>query len=131
MVYFLYHGHYNSRTKTQDGREDATLEQHALMYALADKYEIPTLKNFASERFAFACLDSSQTEDFSLVIKTVYCSTPEEERGLRDIVVSTLILNHKLLDGAVVQEALLETRLAYDVVMAGHAKMAGKRNLWW
>ena len=80
MVYFLYHGYYNSRTKTQDGREDATLEQHALVYALADKYGIAMLKSCASEKFAFSCVDSSQTEDFAGVIKVVYSSTPAGTR---------------------------------------------------
>lgn len=58
----------------------------AKMYAMADKYELDGLKEVAKTRFAEALKRSYDTEEFVVAVETVYSTTPDSDRGLRDIV---------------------------------------------
>ncbi|QDS67630.1 hypothetical protein FKW77_004415 [Venturia effusa] len=62
--------------------------QQRRVYALAEKYNIPNLKNLACEHFVrtFAITESS-VRDMAETIEYVYDSTPESDRRLRDVVV--------------------------------------------
>jgi hypothetical protein len=66
---------------------ESKLYNNALVYAIADKYNISQLKELSKTKF-ISCLPKAVLghEPFVSVIKLVYKSTPCSDRGLRDVV---------------------------------------------
>jgi hypothetical protein len=59
---------------------------HARVFALADKYAVPELADLARRKFSSLLFDSTlDAVGFLGSIKEVYKSTPDSNRGLRDI----------------------------------------------
>lgn len=56
------------------------------MYAIADKYELDKLKEVAKTAFENAARHHWDTDEFVFAVRGVYTTTPESDRGLRDIV---------------------------------------------
>lgn len=79
--------------------EEPGLLNNVLVYAIAEKYHIPELKELAKTKFLsqanrLMSADSLMLSDtFPEVITTVYKSTPESDRGLRNIV-SRICVKH-------------------------------------
>jgi hypothetical protein len=93
------------------------LATHARMYALADKYQISGLKALAQRKFQKAALQHWNSEEFAPALHTVYTSTLEEDRGLRDVVIST-ISRDRLLEKPEVRTAVKELpELAFGLLM--------------
>lgn len=69
----------------------SALQNNALVYALAEKYEIVELKSLAIERFNARAGAGGGTgftwlsDDFSDIVRAVYEMTPDNDRGLRDV----------------------------------------------
>ena len=71
---------------------------HARMYAIADKYSVPLLKDLAKERFA-TCLKNIESEGiqsldipiFATAIEIIYTTTLDSDRGLRDAIIPIMI----------------------------------------
>ena len=91
MVTFLYTGGYDQGSPVITVK-DAELfvgpipAANALVYSIADKYEIEDLKALAKvkfETFAFAAWDC---KDFPAIVAQVFDTTPESDLGLRDVV---------------------------------------------
>jgi hypothetical protein len=61
-----------------------------LAYAVADKYGIPSLEQYAKSQFQ-ENVKACSTEELAITIQSVYDTTPLENRGLRDIVVALCI----------------------------------------
>lgn len=66
------------------------------MYAIADKYNVPLLKDLACEKFAAVLKDVQTTRQFNLIdfvdaIEIIYTSTLSSYRGLRDAILPTLL----------------------------------------
>ncbi|KAH7091558.1 hypothetical protein FB567DRAFT_436379, partial [Paraphoma chrysanthemicola] len=61
---------------------------HAAMYALGDKYQVDGLCNTAKEKFRSCLHHHAHSEDFIAATQAVYSTTPDSNRGLRDVVVS-------------------------------------------
>ncbi|EOA81117.1 uncharacterized protein SETTUDRAFT_35991 [Exserohilum turcica Et28A] len=53
------------------------------MFALADQYEIPDLKNLAAEKYSSRCT-ASRTLELLVSLRNVYETTPSSIRRLRD-----------------------------------------------
>lgn len=70
---------------------------HAQMYAIADKYGLPDLKNSAKEAFQRLILKECDNASLSETASLVYSLTPEGDRGLRDIFVDYLWASRKTL----------------------------------
>ena len=68
--------------------ENLDLLLHTKVYALAEKYDIPSLKRLAREKFEVAMACSYDSPDFAHAIEHVYCSTLDTDRGLRDVVLA-------------------------------------------
>ncbi|KAI9809482.1 MAG: hypothetical protein M1826_003896, partial [Phylliscum demangeonii] len=66
--------------------ECSALTVHARMYAIADKYQIPGLKDLSKRKFSTTVTDKWNNESFSHAVRVVYNSTPQNDRGLRDVV---------------------------------------------
>jgi hypothetical protein len=69
---------------------------HAQLYELADKYSVVGLKALCQEKFKHACLHFWNDENFSVAANYVFSTTPDHDKGLRDIV-STTISDHMVL----------------------------------
>jgi hypothetical protein len=57
------------------------------VYAIADKYDIPPLKEIAKKRFETSAEKNWTHRDFSGIVKEIFESTPTSDRGLRDIAI--------------------------------------------
>lgn len=75
---------------------EAHLLLNARVYALAEKYDIPSLKQLARSKFEMAMACYYDSPEFPHAIEEVYCSTIDSDRGLRDIVLMTF-RNHPQL----------------------------------
>jgi hypothetical protein len=58
----------------------------AKVYALAEKYGIPSLKTAVTPIFASEVAKAWNTDGFPQVLAEVYSSTPHQDHGLRDLV---------------------------------------------
>ena len=97
MVEFLYRGDYKELEPSDYQPTDETsLDSdlggyailHAAMFAVADKYNIATLGDVAKNKFKEAINETVlDTRYFMNVIEDVYSTTPESNRGLRDLIV--------------------------------------------
>ena len=63
------------------------------VYAIAEKYDIPTLKSLAICKFEDLAVHFTLYPDFTSIIREVYESTPESDKGLRSIVIRLCIDN--------------------------------------
>ena len=85
MLCYMYNFHYDAGGLVHN--RGMPLLFHARVYALADMYAIQPLKSFAREKFKTTLQIAWKTNDFYPAIFQVYTSTPEEDRGLRDLIV--------------------------------------------
>jgi hypothetical protein len=88
---------------------DATqLLLHSKMYEIGDKYEVVGLKQLAREKFLRAATKYWNDEQFTTAAYYVFNTTPEEDKGLRDVVSSTISAHMGLLDKPAVESLLNE-----------------------
>lgn len=66
--------------------DESNLLTHTRVYALAEKYDIPALKDLAKSKFEMAMACYYDSPEFADAIEEVYCSTIDNDRGLRDVV---------------------------------------------
>ncbi|KAH7012273.1 uncharacterized protein B0I36DRAFT_256736 [Microdochium trichocladiopsis] len=103
----------------------SALSFHTAMYALADKYLVPELKALAVTKFRVAARGSWSARHFLDSTQKVYTSTPETDRGMRDVVVEVFQEHIELLDMEEARQVLKTLpALTYDVLISGH------RNGW-
>ena len=62
------------------------LLRHSEMYEIGDKYDVPGLKELASEKFSRACSIYWDDDAFAEAAEHAYATTPYEDLGLRDCV---------------------------------------------
>ena len=60
---------------------------NALVYAIAEKYDIPELKELAKRKFKTLIKSKWPHEHFHAVTEVIFSTTPEEDMGLRQIVI--------------------------------------------
>lgn len=78
---------YDSLEEAEESTEtESHLLLHTRVYALAEKYDIPSLKQLARRKFEMAMACYYDSPEFAQAIEEVYCSTLDSDRGLRDIV---------------------------------------------
>ncbi|KAI5377061.1 hypothetical protein J4E82_004144 [Alternaria postmessia] len=70
--------------------ESDQLLLHAKMYEIADKYDAVGLKDLAIEKFKWACQYLWDDDKFSIAADHVFSTTPDHDKGLRDIVSETI-----------------------------------------
>lgn len=77
------------------GRGDSqpALFSSVRVYAIADKYDIPPLKDLARQRFGDWAETNWDCVEFPAMVKEVFESTPSTDRGLREVVFE-LVTNH-------------------------------------
>ncbi|TKA58162.1 hypothetical protein B0A55_11302 [Friedmanniomyces simplex] len=96
--------------------DDSNLVIHARVYALAEKYDIPSLKQTARLKLEVAMACNYDSPRFPLAIEEVYCSTIDTDRGLRDIVCEAFRCHPQLASTPDVRQAIHELpSLALDL----------------
>jgi len=63
---------------------------HAKLYEIADKYDVVGLKELVIEKFKRACHSFWNDPSFAAAAHHVFSTTPEHDKGLRDIVSKTI-----------------------------------------
>ncbi|KAI8938337.1 hypothetical protein NX059_005988 [Plenodomus lindquistii] len=71
---------------------------NAKMYELGDKYYVIGLQDLSRERFAYSCESSWDSDDFAPAAHYAFSTTPDTDKGLRDIVVQTVADHMGLLN---------------------------------
>lgn len=105
MLQHLYSFDYSGQKTCLEGEEESChiseLHTHAQMYALGDEYDIKDLKEEALWKFKNVMSSKEgQSDELTTVIEvihTVYATTPESDRGLRDAVVAFCVKNLELM----------------------------------
>ena len=110
MIRFFYTCDYDDaidttkpKPKYDDKEPSDRLQVNAWMYATADKYDVPSLKTLAVEKFAKLALEaSSHPMGLMPATHTVYkhIQLPESDRTLKDILTAMWMLGGKVLLGS-------------------------------
>lgn len=108
-------------SKVSLGTEEALIV-HAQLYAVADKYAVIGLNKCAAQSFKDACKFFWDSPTFAKVARQVFADTPENDKGLREIVIKT-IANHMILNKKPEIKALMLefSSLCYGVLVETHA----------
>jgi hypothetical protein len=78
------------------------------MYVIADKYDVVGLKDLASEKFKLSCGAFWDEDDFATAANYAFLTTMADDRGLRDIVSSTISNHMEIIHKADIQTLLSE-----------------------
>ncbi|CAK4034958.1 hypothetical protein DOTSEDRAFT_71038 [Lecanosticta acicola] len=82
--------HMGDEEEYEEEEESTESESHLLLhtqvYALAEKYDIPALKQLAKRKFEMSVACYYDAPELADAIEYVYASTVDSDRGLRDIV---------------------------------------------
>ncbi|KAL9018121.1 MAG: hypothetical protein Q9185_004587 [Variospora sp. 1 TL-2023] len=105
----------------------SAITNNAAVYALAEKYDIASLKNLAKEKFEDHCA-CFQWEIKNLVatLEFVYTSTPAADHGLRDVMTGVClqqidVSSGMILDALQLQELMVkEGALGLNVLVKAH-----------
>lgn len=111
-------GAISSTVLEQSSIDDSYPIFHVRVYALAEFYNVPALKELALEKFNGVIRDNSHPDRFLDGVEEAYESTIQEDRGLRDAIVNFFYTHSDLLNEERVQEILQKTNsLTYDLLM--------------
>lgn len=133
MVHFFYHHNYPSKFPTYDGHGRLTAENvvkgamvdHAKMYAMAEKYQIPGLKIVALHKYQ-QCLEETYA-GYATSIIIAFMSTPETDQGLRSEIVDSLSINDWLVEQEVLEKTVKEIP---ELVYALYRRLLEKSRQW-
>ena len=125
MLMYLYTLQYPQAWTEPRGAKGMIFD--AKMYAIADKYGIPHLKSKAKQAFEHM-MDLYLTFDYKRLVEViivVYETTPECDRGLRDLVRDYIWNYPWLLQQRDVQEAILgHATLMRDIMKTFFASLS-------
>jgi hypothetical protein len=79
MITFLYEDDH----PTPETDTNAHLT-HTKVYILADKYDVPPLKELTTDKFLTAVLDDPKSASFAASLKLMFDQLPESDRLLKD-----------------------------------------------
>lgn len=112
MIDFLYRQDYDD--------EGSSLETHAQVYAIADKYEILSLKEWAAlkSRRALKRTSKDDADRVAAALEVVWTTTPQQDGGLRSLFLLWVGDNlDKVLDSERYVEVVKgHTDLAMDII---------------
>lgn len=133
MVHFFYHHNYPSKFPTYDGHGILTAEtvvkgamvDHAKMYAMAEKYQVPGLKAAALHKYQ-QCLEET-CAGYGTSIVIAFMSTPETDQGLRSEIVDSLSTHDWMVEHEVLEKTVKEIP---ELVYALYRKLLEKSRHW-
>ena len=95
---------------------DSHLVLHTQVYALAEKYDIPALKQLARHKFEMSAACYYDAPELADAIEYVYTSTVDSDRGLRDVILQLFRSHPQLANTQDIFAVLKETpTLALDL----------------
>lgn len=129
MILFIY----GLKNEYDTGGVSPTLFQ-AMMYQVADKYIVPRLKIHSLNKFASLVKTSWVEDDFPTVISEVYSNTPQGDRGLRDVTLTTVYRNFAALKNLKsfddFKDVLRETaQFSSELVLLQRSKSRGRKGV--
>ena len=137
MVVYIYGSRYRGDDNLLKGTRDcdhpyvSALYTHVGMYQMGDKFGIPGLKQHALKRFveALEALEAKKcickvVQEMGAVIPLIYETTPQTDRGLRDLVLAWVQRNKNRLSVAPkFGKVMLETQDFYFELVFGNTKI--------
>lgn len=91
---------------------------HSKLYTIADKYDVPGLKNLAHRKFYYGCKAFGTEKQFVVAAEHAFSTTPDEDEGLRCVIRGTLIFHKSILGRADVKDFLkVRPALMYDIML--------------
>lgn len=121
MIDYLYRLDYDDQPNSASKKpSDGRLVTNSLVYALADKYEIWSLKEVAKQKIAKLIDEEWNDDSFLAALEIVWTSTPQSDRGLRELFIPVLSEHKKDL---ITKEMYIEAvrnigDLAVDMMLA-------------
>ena len=97
------------------------LLNNALVYAMADKYQVKWLKDRAISKTWYRLTDAFKMKEYSQAIKTVWTSTPASDTGLSDVYLEAfLVRRSEILEAseAETRDLWAERGFLQDVIRA-------------
>ena len=134
MLLYLYSSQYpiNSNQLNQ-----VSFTNHVGLYAVADKYNLPSLKKVVKSAFVQDLGGRKVTaEEFAQAAHLAYTTTPDSDRGLRDVIYS-YAWRHFMLSSREFQKCVFETEslktdmlkmLFKNIHTAGSLKKSGRKD---
>ncbi|KAL8748348.1 MAG: hypothetical protein Q9184_007371 [Pyrenodesmia sp. 2 TL-2023] len=92
----------------------SALMNNVLVYALAEKYDIQSLKDLAKEKFELRSATPWEEDNLIAVAELVYTATPATDRGLRDVIAWNCSKHIDRSDGQFLQSSKLEELCTKD-----------------
>ncbi|CAN9416642.1 unnamed protein product [Alternaria alternata] len=108
------------------GADASQLLVNAKMYEIGDKYDVLGLKQLALAKFSLACETYWESQQFAPAAHYAFSTTPESDKGLRDIVTKTIADHTKTLNSPAVEALLNE----FNGLVTGVLKMRAKDLGW-
>ena len=78
------------------------------MYEIGDKYDVLGLKQLALAKFSLAYTEHWDSRKFASAAHHTFSTTPESDKGLRDIVTKTISDHMQILKSPAVEALLTE-----------------------
>lgn len=112
-------------TPTPAAGGDEQLLLHAKMYDIGDKYTVTGLQQLAREKFLRACVSCWDSEYFATAAQYAFTTTPDEDKGLRDLISNTISQHMVLLKKPAVEALLNEFNGLAVGLLKAHGKTLG------
>lgn len=94
LIHFAYTGTYWDRGGNEPSAQPRLIV-NAKVYALAEEYQCPTLKQYAIAQFKDATADHDDVLDVEAMIRLVYTTTPADDQGLREQLIRTVMRDYR------------------------------------
>ena len=85
MLRFMYTSEYDASGSAENSA--SPMVSNVKVYSIADKYDVPSLKSQAEQKFRTTVETCWNMDDFPYAVAEVYNSTTSIDRGLRNVVV--------------------------------------------
>ncbi len=118
MMHSFYHDDYSYVEHPKVKKTLSNLTIHAMVYRLAEKYDVKGLRELSLAKFQYAISAGQSAQDLYSAAGIAYSTIPEDMRDIRDLVISTLAENRWTLETEKCNELLRTTpNLTYDLLM--------------
>ncbi|KAL5115329.1 hypothetical protein ACEQ8H_006774 [Pleosporales sp. CAS-2024a] len=117
---------WNSKVLPPPVGSSIQLLLHAQMYGIGDKYDVMGLKQLAREKFLRSATEYWDSNDFAPAAHCAFSTTPEGDKGLREIISHIISKHMELLNKPAIEALLTE----FNGLALGLLKMRAKDLGW-
>lgn len=119
MLDFVYTNDYNTPSLSTSCSPTAChdLSLHASVYAVGEKYDLPSLKQLAVEKFQRGSKIAWENEDFYRAVQIAFTTTSDSDKGMRNAVTEVILAHARRFANNRDMEAVVRSvdGLAYDL----------------